>query len=375
MKLACLLLLISLAEDPTRPSLVVLKFRDQPLAEVVRSIGDQSGTSIGMAFAGLSEENVRKVTLEADEPVPFWNAVDRLCDVARLRSQINETGGAGVGSWNVSLFGPEPVDPQLNVYSGPFRFGHFSLHLDSVRDFTRDGDLRKGPTSERHFAEFEVLTEPRVIAIRTGPLVKLEATDDQGRSLINSGIPVEQRSPLVPGFENLGSFPQNLTVNLSTPKSPKGRLKSLRGVMPVVVGRIPREPARTLKLFGSVGHSISAGGFVLKVEAFDAKPGEQARLTINASPDADHAQQRPSTKTHLRGRLFALHRQIEILDDLGPLSASAGSQILEGESIRFEYTLSPRAPGAQTLPTLLRLYVPEWVSWEAPFEFGDVPLP
>ena len=89
--------------DPTRPGLVALDFRDEPVAAVVRALGARSGNAIQYQPWGNSEEGVARVTLEAPAPVPFWEAVDRLGAATGLRPQLFGGGFLGNSEAHVAL--------------------------------------------------------------------------------------------------------------------------------------------------------------------------------------------------------------------------------------------------------------------------------
>ena len=80
----------------TKPSMVRLDYRAAPLADVVRSVSEQTGMKVELvphrspAWAG------RSVTLP-DAPVPFWTAVDRLFNAANLQYNYGVHYGGGRG--------------------------------------------------------------------------------------------------------------------------------------------------------------------------------------------------------------------------------------------------------------------------------------
>ncbi len=85
----------------SRPTMIRLDFRDRPLGEVVAALNERHDLGLtlrlgpeprrGMRFfdpdqpGRLKELRDRAITLEAAQPVPFWEAVDRLCKAASLR--------------------------------------------------------------------------------------------------------------------------------------------------------------------------------------------------------------------------------------------------------------------------------------------------
>ena len=69
----------------TQPSLVSLEFEDRPLPEVVKVLSEQTGIKLGLVPENSPNWEARRITLHESTPIPFWRAMDRLCEVARLQ--------------------------------------------------------------------------------------------------------------------------------------------------------------------------------------------------------------------------------------------------------------------------------------------------
>ena len=69
----------------TQPSQVTLNFQDAPLSEVVRSFREQTGIRLAPVTENSPRLLDRKVTLLESTPLPFWKAIDRLCEAASLQ--------------------------------------------------------------------------------------------------------------------------------------------------------------------------------------------------------------------------------------------------------------------------------------------------
>jgi hypothetical protein len=362
--------------DPTRPAPVTLDFRDRPVPEVVAAIAAQSGNPVVLQFWNEAEPNPRRVTLTSAEPVPFWEAIDRLCADLKIQRTLNEPNAFGSRAANVSLYGPG-VDPGPALYAGPFRLGRFSLHSDARKFFVPPVRGLADARESDYRAEFEVLPEPRVLALRTGPLVKLEALDDRGRSLLPpAGTDPDRVSGPVGGY-GLGAFQSLVRVHLNAPPSDARRLKVLRGAMPVEVALMPKAPAATIPLAESVGKTIRAGDLAVTIEAFGPQGAGAASLRVVAKIDGPRAPGDGVPKPLSWARSGLIARCLEVVDADGrPLPMGAGGSSA-GDEFRATYTFSgPRGFGQPaTTPKTLRVYVPEWVRWEAPFEFSDIPLP
>ena len=94
-------------------SLVRLDFTDATLDEIVKSLSKQAGFEVGLSPVGLAPAGprrtgtnfgTRRVTLRESQPVPFWKAIDRLCEVGQLTRQYQVVDLRGQGA--TAGFGP-----------------------------------------------------------------------------------------------------------------------------------------------------------------------------------------------------------------------------------------------------------------------------
>src|SRR5262245_50845387 len=76
----------------TKPTMVALDYQDQPLAEIVKSIGDQSGVKMVLYPEQIVALQQKRVTLQESAPLPFWKALDRLCETAQLQYNFGMHG-------------------------------------------------------------------------------------------------------------------------------------------------------------------------------------------------------------------------------------------------------------------------------------------
>ena len=214
--------------------------------------------------------------------------MDRLCEVAQLQFNF---GMHGFPSTN-----REPVFPLLDggprlgaptSDSGPFRVSLLSLHYQRDVAFSRTGVVMphrlvvpplpppipgganapraEAPTvNEQFYAQIQVAAEPRLSLSQNGPLKVLEVVDDRGQSLqpeLDQG-PVTQR---VSGFFGLatGSTLQ-LHVPLKAPDLPGQSIRTLRGLLPIMVATRKPDPL-VIPLQGAAGKSFRNGDVDLSI--------------------------------------------------------------------------------------------------------------
>ena len=361
--------------DPTRPALVTLNFRNQPVPDVVSALVERSGNPIKLQFHTQAGQ-AQGITLEAPESLPFWEALDRLCQAVGLQRHLIEGWPLGSIRDRLSLDGPlGSIEYGPAHYVGPFRLGQFSLQRYHRHIYVPERQQPYRVDFGPAYAEFEVLSEPRVLAVRTGPVTVIEAVDDQGRSLLDSEALAE-----VDG-SNAGrglDAPARIHISLDLPKEPGGRLVRLRGVMPVEVGVRPTEPTRVIPLEGSGGRTFRAGDLGVTIREFTLTDDGLAHLVLTVRIESQRGIRERVPRNVLNARLMnILNRQLELVDAQGrPVGGLSGGAGPKDGTLRADYRTSPPygSQGA-TAPTHLRVHAPVWVAWDVPFEFTDMPLP
>ncbi len=276
----------------TQASLVRLDFKDATLDQVVKSLSKEAGFEVGLNRMAIPQDRTglgsRRVTLVESQPVPFWNAIDRLCEVGQLTRQYQGVNLPGQlrGQPGVFLANlPEPsTRPGFN--HGPFHIDVVSLTYTSRILFNmpnrpsitqmrspmrRAGDLANpagarppgetlpggvpgssdaktagsGPARTVQFqVQLQIIPEPRMTISRTGSFQLLEAVDELGQSL----LPVarnDERSPVqmgMMGSAGMAGMVPVLSVQLRRPDAPGKLIKKLRGTVDVSVSAARSNP-------------------------------------------------------------------------------------------------------------------------------------
>jgi len=124
----------------TQPTLVTLDFQDRPLPEVVKALSESTGIKLGLIPENSPTWPNRRISLREATPLPFWKAMDRLCDVAQLQFNFGTHGFPTANREAVFPLldgGPRPAAPTSD--SGPFRVSLLSLHYQRDVAFSRTG--------------------------------------------------------------------------------------------------------------------------------------------------------------------------------------------------------------------------------------------
>lgn len=404
--------------DATR---VRLDIRDRPLAEAVEAIargagqGLRSGTAAGTARANLGWPDVR-VTLLSDEPVPFWEAVDRLCAAGGVQRPYPPRADAMFpfrSPFDMTLVTGKARPPASDT--GAFRVELLRVRHQRERDYAggalvrfpqirTEGSARDPETGalERasYGAELLVSAEPRLRIVGIGAIERAEAVDDRGRSLVKGPTKAEQEAQLRMWQANPHLDPRlhpglrfgsgwrtstrtwQVTVPLRYPSPRAHRIARLRGVIPVVA--LARRPdPLTFDLEGAAGKVFTAGATRITVHEFKAGLGQQSTvdLTLETTPAGDvqtlvvhDAQGRRLT---FNQPIDLMQLRLEVLDARGELLSwqytRPPSEQVQGRMAIVIYGKSGRQVGGEGLR--LRYWDLVGAATDLPFSFRDVPTP
>lgn len=375
----------------TQPSTVQLDVQDAPLHEVLKSFSDQSGIKLLLQDENGPQYRARRVTIHESEPLPFWKALDRLCDAARLRYNNIPNGVPGGREPTFLLFDGQNRPSAPTFDTGPFRVSVLGLHYQ--RDisfqppmFTRPGvpvapgrargaEPASNPggfttqMNEQCYAQLQVVGEPRLTLAMSGALRITEAIDDKGQSLLppDANNRTVQRSAGYFGFAN--SFIQGQAL-LVRPTAPGATIRVLRGVIPVSVSTRKPSPL-TVPLRDGKGKTFQNDD--ASVVIHDVRPLPNTRQTsidVTIRPVGD-ASPVPANEV-MYNRPDTHQQQVEVVDAQGRVVPWYPSMI-DGESGRMTITLT--APEQVATAVELRYYSLSRAVTDVKFEFNDLPLP
>ena len=94
------------ADRLTRPTMVTLDFRDRPMSDVMREVTAKTGCPLRI-YEVRKDWLAQRITLHEPAPLPFWKAVDRICEVGRFHYNL----GSGPDGVSVSFFRDEVSGP------------------------------------------------------------------------------------------------------------------------------------------------------------------------------------------------------------------------------------------------------------------------
>ncbi len=390
--------LIQKIEDAllTQASSVRLNFDGTTLVDVVGSLSQQTGFKVALSPENLPKWKYQRLTLRQPEPVPFWKAIDQICDAAQLQYNLSMHGAIGAREPMFSLNDGSMRTITPNSDHGPFRVSLLSVDYERHVSYSTVGvgsgfrpqignavprrpatvaPPRATPvTVEQFTAQLLVAAEPRLSLSQAGALQVLEAVDDRNNSLLPSGNsgPVYNRFPDYLGVMN-GSVVQ-VQAQLRHPAIAGETIKKLRGAIPLSVSARRPDPL-VVPLDGTIGKRFENPDVELTILESRTMPmTHQTVLELSVKPkERGTAMDRPESDAFVDAYRPDMQRlQLEIIDSRGQMVPSFPSGV-DSETSRLTLSVN-NLPTSTTLKEL-RYYSLTRASVTVPFEFKAIPMP
>jgi hypothetical protein len=371
-------------ERLTRATMVRLDFVEQPAAEVVRRFGEQTD----VPFTVYPDDprapwRAKRISLVSPDPVPFWQAVDRLgleagliLDKQEGRRELRLRSAGGT-------LGPVFIDRVFRCSlssldeEGEVVYGSPPLIHSSFRPAESRPERVQGGASvwERFFAVIAVLAEPRPFTLLRpiGPLRIDVAVDDRGRSLRLHPDPKAFEYPRKYYDEaTYAGFRAN--VYLKRPDPTARTIRRLKGVIPVALwGAHP--DVLEIPVEGAVGQTFRGSGVRLKVVSVK-RDGANPSLTLDLRPESPVAERAPALFERHEHLLVAHREQFEVLCRAGPpFRFESRSSGIEPGLWRWILRLQTGGSGPAGPPARLRFHGLVRIETDIAFDFSELPLP
>jgi hypothetical protein len=344
-----------------RPRLVTLRLKDKTAKEAVAELARQAGYTLNF------QANPEKARYSFDlVGVPFWEALDKVCDAAGLTAYAQNDDGA------ISLSSNDAVNP-YTCYSGPFKL--VATNINTGRNLQIGGLQRAFPLPrqpEYLGISFSLFSEPKAPIVGIGQPLVLAATDDTGTSLLSSPEPDpnQRESQYAPQPYQYRSYNQSVGVGLVRPNPKSTTVKELRGTVAVLVLAEVR-PELTVENLLSVKKQTFRGQSIdLDVVATDY---QNDSLTLDLAVRRRHGNPDDYNWINL------LTQRLEVADAAGQRyqfngtnEQSVGTNTATLKLVFGAHTNNGKKAGKPT-----RLQYVEWVTATkaVTFAFKDIPLP
>ena len=350
------------------PRLITLHMIDRPVRDVTAELARQTGYKIAAWPDGQPNNRDSNVYTFHLDNVPFWQAMDQICEAGGLSIQQNW------GDDIMRVYAQDIYVPFVS-YHGAFRVVATGFTYNRSNQFgqmPRNAGLVQ-PVIQHDYLQLtlSIAAEPKLPMTRAGAIRILEAEDDEHHSMIAS-IPEVANDPFNRRYYYPGNFRNFMQVSQAQllPASKTAQfVRKLRGVIPVTVVSEQKELVVTDRLLTSKGKKFKAGGVTFHIENVTELPGKQYQFQVTVSEDG-------KSGNFNDGSLFqSLQQRMQIQDDKGVvrpfnlMSSSTGNN-----SIQFTFMLQPQV-GNVGNPSRLVYLAWETLEHEVEFEFHNLPLP
>jgi hypothetical protein len=379
----------------TQPSRVRLAFENTPLTEVARSLTLQTGFKVTLDPENLPKWHYQRVTLRESDPVPFWKAVDQLCDSAQLQYNPGMHGFAPQREpvFTLTEGSIRTITPTSD--HGPFRVSLLGLKYQRDVSYLGVGagfrpvrgnppggrprpavPLRPNPVTTAEFtASLQVAAEPRLSLSQNGPLQILEAVDNRGNSLTvaaEDGMVFHRTAGY---FGVMNSSVMQLQAQLQRPASAGESIKKLRGVIPVAVSSRRPDPL-VISLSQAVGKRYENPDVELTLHDIRTVPNtQQTLIELSVRPKEGGAAAHRGDDdvfNDVMHRSATQRLQLELFDSRGQAVPWFPSG-LDSETSHVTLTIA-NLPHTAALKEL-RYYTLTRATVKVPFEFSEIPMP
>ena len=381
----------------TTSSTVRLDFSDAPLAEVVRSLSQQTGFKVVLYPENTSKWKTQRVTLRQAESVPFWKAIDQLCEVAQL--QYNLTMHAPVGPrepmFSLNDGAMRTVTP--NSDHGPFRVSLLSMYYERRVDYSPlgigpgfrpqlgnpGGGRRLQPvappqttpvTTEQFSAHLLVGAEPRLCVSQVGAVRVVEAVDEHNHSLAVSNANAQPINRFTNYLGTMDGSVVQFQIPLHRPAIAGKTIKKLRGEIPLSVSSRRPDPL-VVPLDQATGKRFENHDVELTVHEIRPVPNtRQILIELSVKPKERGTLVEPGESD----TFFDAYRpdfqrvQLELTDSRGQVVPALPSGV---DSETAHLTLTVNSLSASAPLKELRYYALTHATVNVPFEFKDVEMP
>ncbi len=401
----------------THPTLIKLDFRDRPLLEVVDELNARHKLGLALQFGPLPDRGSmvfggpspvqkakedavrsRRITLEAPEALPFWEAVDRLCEAGQLQHDLHPQARFGLNSGRFLLFSGMG-GTRLASDSGPIRVEVVGLHSTFESHFV---GTPRGSWGDRDLnIRMVAIAEPALAVRMTGPPSFVEAVDDRGRSLLPPEPPKPQPNDPGQALHQQptlnGSTGFDFSATLRLPDQEGRSIRRLRGSVPVVVVGYASDPI-ALPLEGGAGKS--ARNDDVTVSILEVSRDDNTGVTVEVEVVSNRSDGRENVSWNHPGppdfvtfRNYQLMYRLELLDANARELALSYSQgrgrdhmtmqrrirltptiLYEDQPLDAAGRFQPRK-AIKPVPVELRYHGFIQTMTEIPFDFRDIPLP
>jgi hypothetical protein len=348
------------------PKRVSLHVTNKPIREVIEELSKQTG----YRFVGLESQGGKADNLVYSfhfDKLPFWQALDRVCEAGGFVLQQNYYGDDSLRLFHQ----PESFAPFV-FYDGAFKVMATGFNYSRSNQFAH---IVANQPSQHSFESLQVnltlAAEPKLPILKLGPVRLTTAEDEERQSMLpnmeGSGMWASRSFYAGGGYR---SYVQQTQAMLILPSRTSRTVKILKGVIPVTLLADQRPGVATDRILSAKGKKFKTGPATFCVEDVQELPGKQHQIKMSVTEESNDG---PNDWT----RIQSLQQRIEIQDAKGNKNQfyfnSVGTSGVN--SAQYTLTVQPGDPAKVGPPARLVYYSWVLMEHEVAFEFKDLPLP
>ena len=335
---------------------VTLKLQNKSAKAVVEELARQSGYAL--QYGGGDDD--RRYSFDLAD-VPFWEALDRVCNEIGLQANPNGNDG-GLHVYQGNTYSP------FTSYSGPFRF--LATNVSMNRNVQLSGLPRSGAAAsgnESLHLNLNVHAEPKAPLIAVGQPTLTRAVDETGASLVPPAVNTQTTH-----YRSYGgyyrSYYQSVNVSLYRPNPSAARIREIRGTVPVTVLSGTR-PDVTVPDLLSAKKERYAGRTV----DLDLKAADYANDVLSVEVTITRRNGDPNDYNWMH----SIGPKIQVADAAGNAYVFNGVNRQSNSANVTTLTMQFRHPYNKKVGKPAKLEYVEWltVTKDVEFAFKDIPLP
>ena len=339
---------------------VTLKLSKVTAKAALEELSKQSGYAIHTD--GLSGDEAKTLYSFDLADVPFWKALDEICNAAGLTPNLQDDNG------RVHVYFSDTFNPYV-VYSGPFRV--IASNLTVSQGLQLGGLQRARPFARQpeymNFS-FQVMGEPKAPLIGIGQAEAVAVTDDTGASMIPPLEPGQVRT-FYPPQMSYRTYTMGSGLNLTRTVRNATEIKELRGTIPIMVLAETRPDVTVTNLATAKGKRFAGREIDVEITQFADQNGSVTMGVLLTRRDGN-----PDDYAWLNG----VTQRLELYDDLGAkLQLSSIDQNTTGPNASAMTLQYAPQNGNKKLGKPSKLVLVEWmtVMKNVEFQFKRLPLP
>ena len=325
--------------DRLIPTFVTIHVDDAPVKEVVASLSEQAGITIGLNNLGETERTTLHV-----ERKPFWLAILQLCENAGLEpsSFMGRRGGLSLmkarGAWA----------DQPTHHSGCFLSVAESVQTTHRKDFSKEN------TDHTLSVSFTLFVDPRLKVVQSSGALQVEQAIDGYGNEIELQSTLRGRRMMGGVMGRGGNHTLPINAHLSYREDLGSKLTLLKGSIELEI--LENEEVVEVDDFSELPKEFEVGDLTISVEEWSTK------------------KERHSLSIEIEGLSFeSIVPEIAVMDDQGnEIIGGSSNTSRQNEGCHISKTLTLR----NSKPEKLVFSFPtESRTVKVPLEFHDVPLP